>query len=72
MDRVEIDIENDHKFVFFFQSAGLLSSILDGSCVVRSDQTHSNLGILLELCVTYIRAVSISSLCNSMAIKMPE
>lgn len=47
------------EFGVIFQSAQLLPSILDGACVVRSDQTHSNLGILFELCVTYIRAVSV-------------
>ncbi|XP_077966127.1 nephrocystin-1-like isoform X2 [Styela clava] len=34
---------------------GILPSLMDGSCLVRSDITHSNLGILFELGITYIR-----------------
>lgn len=57
-------------FSFNVKVPGVLSSLLDGACTVRSDLTHNNLGILFELCVTYIRSVSPRFSCYSPDVKL--
>jgi len=42
-----------------FQTAVLPTSLTDAAAILRTDHVHSNVGILFELGVTYIRNVSI-------------
>ncbi|PIK56910.1 putative nephrocystin-1 [Apostichopus japonicus] len=35
--------------------SGILPSILDGECFIRSDKSDKNVGLLIELCVYYVR-----------------
>ncbi|KAL4640774.1 nephrocystin-1 isoform X2 [Arapaima gigas] len=47
--------KNPKMWTFSPRTAGILPSLLDGDCFVRSDSPSPDLGILFELGVTYIR-----------------
>uniref|UniRef100_A0A8C9VIQ2 Nephronophthisis 1 n=1 Tax=Scleropages formosus TaxID=113540 RepID=A0A8C9VIQ2_SCLFO len=47
--------KNPKTWTFSPRTAGILPSLLDGDCFVRSDAQSPELGVLFELGVTYIR-----------------
>ncbi|KAM6280337.1 nephrocystin-1 isoform 3-T3 [Porphyrio hochstetteri] len=47
--------KNPQTWTFSPRVTGILPSLLDGDCFIRSDSLASDLGILLELGITYIR-----------------
>lgn len=53
--RANCSTNSPKLWTFSPRVTGILPSLMDGSCLVRSDITHSNLGILFELGITYIR-----------------
>ncbi|NWY05345.1 NPHP1 protein, partial [Nothoprocta ornata] len=47
--------KNPHTWTFSPRVTGILPSLLDGDCFVRSNSSSSDIGILFELGITYIR-----------------
>ncbi|NXT78853.1 NPHP1 protein, partial [Zapornia atra] len=47
--------KNPQTWTFSPRVTGILPSLLDGDCFIRSDSLASDIGILLELGITYIR-----------------
>ncbi|NWR72741.1 NPHP1 protein, partial [Centropus unirufus] len=47
--------KNPHTWTFSPKVTGILPSLLDGDCFVRSNSVSSEIGLLFELGITYIR-----------------